>query len=372
MTTDVFLAAARDLTGDTLYRLDTLVSYESPPGSVSHLSACADLLARWGGQALGRPARRVVVDGVPHLLWSAEQQRVLVLGHYDTVWPLGTARTRPFTVLDDIATGPGVCDMKAGIVQLFAALRLLPDTSHVGLLLTGDEETGSVTSRALIERQARRSGAVLVLEPATAEGDVKVARKGGSVYRLVVRGRAAHAGAEPHRGVNATVEIAHQVLTLAGLGAPGIGGTSVTPTVLSGGTTTNTVPEQATVAIDVRAWTGAELERIDRIIRGLVPRLSEAGLRVEGGISRYPMEAEQAQPLLETLRQVADRIGVPPPGGAHAAGASDGNFTAMLGVPTLDGLGAVGGGAHARDEYVDLSRMPERIALLAGLVAALR
>ncbi|MET0419646.1 MAG: M20/M25/M40 family metallo-hydrolase, partial [Actinoplanes sp.] len=149
-------------------------------------------------------------------------------------------------------------------------------------------------------------------------------------------------------------------------------GTTVVPSVVAAGTTTNTVPAHATVAVDVRAWTGAELERIDRIIRGLVPRLSEAGLRVEGGISRYPMEAEQARPLFETLREVADRIGVPPPGGAHAAGASDGNFTAMLGVPTLDGLGAVGGGSHARDEYVDLSRMPERIALLAGLIAALR
>jgi glutamate carboxypeptidase len=371
MPSETLLATAHDMSSGMLHRLETLVSCESPPGSLDHLHTCADLLTGWFDRTLGRPGRRVVVDGVPHLLWAAEQQRVLLLGHYDTVWPAGTAQARPFTVTGDIATGPGVCDMKAGIVQLLAALSLVPDTSHVGVLLTGDEESGSVTSRDLIERQARRSGAVLVGEPATAEGHVKVARKGGSVYRLVAGGRAAHAGAEPHRGVNATVEVAHQVLTLLGLGAPDIGGTSVTPTLLSGGTTTNTVPEQASVAIDVRAWTGAELRRVDEAIRGLTPRLPGAALRVEGGINRYPMEASLAQPLLGLTRQVARDLGVPPPDGAHAAGASDGNFTAALGVPTLDGLGAVGGGSHARDEYVDLRRMPERAALLAGLVEQL-
>ncbi|MEV6298319.1 M20 family metallopeptidase [Actinoplanes sp. NPDC051861] len=368
MTANDLFAAARSMSPAMLHRLETLVSCESAPGSLPHLSACADLLAGWGEEVLGRPARRVVVDGVPHLLWPAARQRVLLLGHYDTVWPAGTVRARPFTVIDDIATGPGVCDMKAGIVQMFAALSLLADTSHIGVLLTGDEESGSVTSRGLIEREAGRSGAVLVCEPSTAEGHVKVARKGGSVYRLTVRGRAAHAGAEPHRGVNATVEVAHQVLTLLALGAANGGDTSVTPTVLSGGTTTNTVPEQASVAVDVRAWTGAELERVDQAIRGLVPRLPEAALWVDGGINRHPMVAELAQPLLDATREVARSIGVSPPEGAHAAGASDGNFTAALGVPTLDGLGAVGGGSHARDEYVDLRRMPERTALLAGLV----
>ncbi|MGQ5260886.1 M20/M25/M40 family metallo-hydrolase [Micromonospora sp. ZYX-F-536] len=365
------LDAATRLREDMVDRLGTLVASESAPGSLPHLESCADLLARWGEEALGRPARRVVIDGLPHLLWQAASQRVLLLGHFDTVFPVDTIRSRPFTVRKDVATGPGVCDMKGGIVQMFTALRLVEDTSAVGVLLTCDEESGSVTSRPLIEREARRSGAVLVCEAATPDGHVKVARKGGSVYRLTVRGRAAHAGVEPRRGVNATVEVAHQVLTLGALGAADSGGTSVTPTLLSAGTTTNTVPERASLAVDVRAWTRDELERVDHAIRGLVPFLPEATLAVQGGINRYPMSPELARPLLELAQSIARQLGIPDVVGAHAAGASDGNFTAALGVPTLDGLGAVGGGAHAADEYVCVDRMPERTALLAGLVDAL-
>ncbi len=360
--------AADKLQADMVDQLGTLVAYESAPGSLPHLESCADLLARWGTEVLGRPAQRVVLDGLPHLLWPAVDQRVLLLGHFDTVFPIGTTETRPFTVRGNVATGPGVCDMKAGIVQMFAALRLVEDTSTVGVLLTCDEESGSVTSRPLIEREARRSGAVLVCEAATPEGHVKVARKGGSVYRLTVQGRAAHAGVEPQRGINATVEVAHQVLALGALGTADSAGTSVTPTLLSAGTTTNTVPESASLAVDVRAWSKAELERVDHAIRRLQPHLSEATLTVCGGINRYPMPAELAQPLLEMARSTALAIGMPELVGAYAAGASDGNFTAALGVPTLDGLGAVGGGAHSADEYVCLDRMPERTALLAGLV----
>ncbi|MEU1586919.1 M20 family metallopeptidase [Micromonospora sp. NPDC005710] len=365
------LDAATQLKADMVDRLSTLVATESAPGSLPHLESCADLLTRWGEEVLGRPATRVVIDGLPHLLWPAADQRVLLLGHFDTVFPVGTTGSRPFTVHNDVATGPGVCDMKGGIVQMFTALRLVEDTSAVGVLLTCDEESGSVTSRPLIEREARRSGAVLVCEAATPDGHVKVARKGGSVYRLTVRGRAAHAGVEPRRGVNATVEVAHQVLTLGALGAADSGGTSVTPTLLSAGTTTNTVPERASLAVDVRAWTADELERVDHAIRGLVPFLPEATLAVQGGINRYPMSPELARPLLELAQSIARQLGIPDLVGAHAAGASDGNFTAALGVPTLDGLGAVGGGAHADDEYVCVDRMPERTALLAGLVDAL-
>ncbi|GAA4701306.1 M20 family metallopeptidase [Phytohabitans rumicis] len=351
-------------------RLGELVGCESPAGSMSHLAACADLLAGWGAAVLGAPPQRVVRDGLPHLLWSVPDQRVLLLGHFDTVWPAGTIRSWPFAVNGTVATGPGVCDMKAGIVQMFTALGLLASTSRVGVLLTCDEEVGSGTSRALIERQARRSGAVLVCEPSTPEGHLKVARKGGSVYRLTVHGRAAHAGVEPHRGVNATVEAAHQVLAVRALAAPSEG-TSVTPTMIAAGTTTNTVPERATLTVDVRGWTRAELDRVDREIHCLTPLLPEAGLTVDGTVNRYPMTPDLALPLLDLARAAAKDIGLPPPEGAHAPGASDGNFTAALGVPTLDGLGAVGGGAHARDEYVDLSRLPERAALLAGLIERL-
>ncbi|MGC5032538.1 M20 family metallopeptidase [Micromonospora sp. DT229] len=360
--------AADKLQADMIDQLATLVGCESAPGSLPHLESCADLLAEWGEQVLGRPAERVVLDGLPHLLWPAVDQRVLLLGHFDTVFPVGTTRIRPFTVRGNVATGPGVCDMKAGIVQMFTALRLVEDTSTVGVLLTCDEESGSVTSRPLIEREARRSGAVLVCEAATPEGQVKVARKGGSVYRLTIQGRAAHAGVEPQRGVNATVEVAHQVLALGALGTADSAGTSVTPTLLSAGTTTNTVPEIASLAVDVRAWTRAELERVDQAIRKLEPHLPEATLAVRGGINRYPMPAELAQSLLELAQSTAEALELPKVVGAYAAGASDGNFTAALGVPTLDGLGAVGGGAHSAEEYVYLDRMPERTALLAGLV----
>jgi glutamate carboxypeptidase len=352
-------------------QLSELVSCESPAGSRPHLAACADLLAGWGDAVLGRPAQRAVVDGIPHLLWSVPDQRVLLLGHFDTVWPAGTIRNWPFAVAGNRATGPGVCDMKAGIVQLFAAVRMLTDSSRVGVLLTGDEEGGSPTSRELIEREARRSGSVLVCEPSTPDGRLKVARKGVSFYRLVVRGRAAHAGVEPHRGINATVEVAHQVLAAQALAAAAADGTSVTPTVLAAGTTMNTVPEQASLNIDVRAWTRAELDRVDRAIHGLVPQLPDATLAIEGGVNRYPMTPGLALPLLERARAAARAIGLPAPAGAHAPGASDANITAALGVPTLDGLGAVGGNAHARGEYIEVNMMPERAALLAALIEPL-
>lgn len=245
-------------------RLAELVTLESPPGGLGSLGRCADLLAGWGSAVLGRPPLRVVRDGLPHLLWPAEDQRVLLLGHFDTVWPQGTIRDWPFEVADGRATGPGVLDMKAGIVQMFAALAALPDTatSRAGVLLTCDEESGSVTSRALIDQEAVRSGAVLVCEAGAPDGRLKIARKGGSVYRLTARGRAAHAGVEPHLGINATVELAHHVLAVRSLADPARG-TSVTPTVVSGGTTSNTVPEYATLTIDIRSWTRSELERVD-------------------------------------------------------------------------------------------------------------
>jgi glutamate carboxypeptidase len=260
--------------------------------------------------------------------------------------------------------------MKSGVVQMLAALASLPDTSHVGLLLTCDEETGSVTSRPLIEREARRSGAVLVGEPSNPDGALKIARKGGSAYRLSAHGRAAHAGVEPHNGINATVEIAHQVLavqTFADVDA----GTTVTPTVLGSGTTSNTVPEAATLAIDVRAWSGEELERVDRLIRTLPTRLDGAGLTVDGGFNRYPLPVESSRDLFEAARSAAGDLGLVLPEGAWAPGASDANFTAAVGAPTLDGLGGVGGGSHARSEYVDVSQMALRAELLARLVGRL-
>lgn len=361
-----FGQGSRAQAGTMVHRLRQLVHQESPPGAVRHLHACADLLESWINPVLGRRAVRVVRDGLPHLLWPADDGQVLLLGHYDTVWPEGTVTDWPFATAEGIATGPGVCDMKSGIVQMVTALSLLPDTSRVGVLLTCDEESGSPTSRPLIEQEARRSRAVLVAEPATESGALKVARKGGSMYRITVRGRAAHAGVEPHRGVNAAVELAYQVLAVRALATEG---TSVTPTVLSAGSISNQVPESATFCVDVRAWTRTELDRVDRMIHAMTPRLTDAALVVGGGINRYPLPEAVALPLLEVARRVGRELGLPPLAGAHAPGASDANFTGSLGVPTLDGFGGVGGGSHARTEWVDVTQLADRAALLAGTVA---
>jgi glutamate carboxypeptidase len=348
-------------------RLQELVSCESPSGDASCLAACADLLTSWGDAALGRRVERFVEGGVPHLLWRAPTPVVLLLGHFDTVWPRGTVAEWPLTIRDRRASGPGVFDMKAGIVQMLAAVQLVADRSRVSVLLTGDEETGSATSRELIEGEARRVRAVLVCEPSADGGAAKIARKGTAGYRITVTGLAAHAGLEPELGVNAGVELAHQVLALESLAAPGAG-TTVTPTVLAAGTTPNTVPERGVLTVDVRGWSRDELQRVDRAIRDLPPRLPGAAIAVTGGVNRWPLEPAMASPILEIAQSAAADIGVPRLDGVRSGGGSDGNLTAAAGVPTLDGLGAVGGHPHARTEWVDVAAMPDRAALLAAIV----
>jgi glutamate carboxypeptidase len=348
--------------------LAELVACESPSAEAAALARCAALLDDMGMEAFGRPAERLTAAGRLHLLWPATApQPVLILGHFDTVWPLGTLADWPYTVTDGIASGPGVFDMKAGIVQALAAVTLLDRKDSVSLLLTSDEEVGSPSSRPLIEDQARRASAVLVCEPSADGGAVKIARKGVGGYQINIGGRAAHAGLEPHLGVNAGIEMAYQVLALAGLADPGVQ-TTVTPTMLAAGTTMNTVPELARVTVDVRAWTAAELERVDEQIRLLEPRLPEAAVTITGGINRYPLEPAAAVGLFELTQTAADDIGIEPPDGVRSGGGSDGNLTAALGVPTLDGLGAVGGRPHARSEHADVRTMPDRAALLAALI----
>ncbi|HEY7143680.1 MAG TPA: M20/M25/M40 family metallo-hydrolase [Streptosporangiaceae bacterium] len=352
-------------------RLAELVECESPSADTAALNRCAALLADMGAEVFGRPPELRTAGGLPHLLWpAASQDPVLILGHFDTVWPLGTLADWPYAVADGIASGPGVFDMKAGIVQALAAVALLAPAGldgSVSLLLTSDEEVGSGTSRPLIEERASAAAAVLVCEPSADGGAVKIARKGVSGYRIGVRGRAAHAGLEPERGVNAGLELAHQVLDLARL-ADQVEQTTVTPTLAAAGSTANTVPETASAAVDVRAWTRAELDRVDRQIRLLTPRLPGATVTVTGGINRYPMEPGAAMGLFELARAAAADVGMEPPAGVRSGGGSDGNLTAALGVPTLDGLGAVGGGPHARTEHADVRLMAARAALLAALV----
>jgi glutamate carboxypeptidase len=346
--------------------LRALVEVESPsssPVATRRAGAVLDdlLLERTGRRGAW------VGDAREHLLWTGGgTPRVLLLGHVDTVWPEGTLDRWPFDVVDGRATGPGCFDMKAGLVQGLSALARLDDLSEVALLVTTDEEIGSPTSRALVEQTAAGCQAVLVLEP-SADGALKTARKGVGLYEVVVTGRAAHAGLEPEAGANAAVEVAHQVLAIAGLGEPARG-TTVTPTVVSAGTTTNTVPEQARVAVDVRALDRAEQERVDAALRRLPPVVDGCRLDVVGGVNRPPLDATASADLFARAQRLASGLGLPPLRGARVGGASDGNLTAGAGVPTLDGLGAVGGGAHAEGEHVLVAQLEPRAALVAALL----
>jgi len=353
-----------------LDRLRSLVSIETPTGDAGAISAALTLIDSWIAPVVGGQGEVIEVGGVRHLLWrGGTSPSVLLLGHVDTVWPLGTIAERPFGVDGDRITGPGVFDMKAGIVVMAEALRLVADPQDVAILLTSDEETGSVTSRPLIEREAKRCGAVLVLEPSL-DGAVKTARRGGSIYRVEVHGRAAHAGLEPERGRNALTELAHQVLALPVLADANLG-TTVSPTVARAGTVTNAIPDHAELRIDVRAWSVAELERVHQELLALSAHTPDVRLVLHGGINRPPMERHASRGLLALARAVAEKLGQPELCDVAVGGASDGNFTAAAGASTLDGLGPNGGGAHAVDEWVSLDSMLDRIALIAGTVDAI-
>jgi glutamate carboxypeptidase len=347
--------------------LEELVRCESPSHDQAAVARSADLVAAIGTRLLG-----VAPDRLPHhcLRWHFGDgaTRVLLLGHHDTVWPIGSLETHPFRNSDGILRGPGCFDMKAGLVQALHAVAELPDRAGVTILVTGDEELGSPDSRGLIEAEAAGCAAALVLEASADGGALKTERKGVSLYRVRAEGRAAHAGLEPEKGVNASVELSHQILAVLALADPDAG-TTVTPTRMTSGTTTNTVPAAGDFAVDVRIRTLAEQERVDAAMRGLAPALPGARLIIEGGPNRPPLEPHGA--LYEQAVAAARRLGLPEPGQAAVGGASDGNFTAGVGTPTLDGLGAVGGGAHADDEHVIVAELPARTALLATLTADL-
>ncbi|MFI9590037.1 M20 family metallopeptidase [Nonomuraea sp. NPDC052265] len=349
--------------------LEELVLCESFSRDLEAVARSAKVVAAMGARHLGAQPEFLVIDGVTHLRWTFGTPRVLLLGHHDTVWPIGTLATHPWSVVDGVARGPGVFDMKAGLVQTFHALAGLDSLDGVTLLVTGDEELGSITSAPLITDTARGLAATFVMEAGADGGALKTSRKGTSMYTLRVRGKAAHAGLEPEKGANAGVELAHQILAIAALGA---GDTTVTPTVLRGGTTLNTVPAEASVGVDVRASTVAEQQRVDAAMRALAPAVPGTRLEVEGGPNRPPLEAAMSASLYALAQDLAERLDVGPLPAAAVGGASDGNFTAGAGCPTLDGLGAVGGGAHADHEHVVVAEMPRRTALLRALVEAVR
>ncbi|WP_370366708.1 M20 family metallopeptidase [Catenulispora sp. GP43] len=357
--------------------LETLVCCESPTADRAATARCADLFADMGSRLLGTHAERLEHGGTAQLRWRfGPGDRVLLLGHLDTVWPHGTLDRLPFAVTDGRITGPGCFDMKAGLVQMLHALAALrqngPDAlDGVSILVTTDEEVGSPAARTLIQDEARRTQAVLVLEAsAGADGALKTARKGAGCHRLHVQGRAAHAGLEPERGANAAVELAHQILEIVKLANPEAG-TTVTPSLTAAGDSANTVPATAQVAVDVRAFSIEEQRRVAADLEALRPRLDGTSLRIERGPESPPLPPESSRELFARAERAAARLGMPPLRGVAVGGGSDGNWTAAVGTPTLDGLGAVGGGAHAEDEHVLAETMPERAALLAELVADL-
>ncbi|WP_210023358.1 MULTISPECIES: M20 family metallopeptidase [unclassified Paenibacillus] len=341
-----------------------------------------DLIADWytrefqrltGGRVVRIP-NETYGDRLLCEVGSGEKQ-ILLVGHYDTVWPLGEAKRRPFRIEDDRAYGPGVYDMKAGLLQAIFAVKALLDSGRfpadkkVVLLMNSDEELGSPTSRAFIEEQAKRSAAAFVLEPPMEpSGALKTARKGSGRYKLNVQGISAHAGVNPEKGVSAIHELACQIQRLHALTDYSLG-TTVNIGVIRGGIGSNVIAEHAEGEIDVRVGTSAEADRIEEELNGLVPVLPQAQLTLTGRMMRPPMERTERTAELFALAQDIARTehGVELTE-THTGGVSDGNFTAAVGTPTLDGLGARGDYAHSPDEYIRLDEMPFRTALLAELI----
>jgi glutamate carboxypeptidase len=362
---------ANQLLPAMLDAVEALVAIESPTENVDACAAvvraAVGICERW----LPAPARIETHGGRPVFRWGPAHPRVLLLGHLDTVWPVGTIERLPFRVDDEVLRGPGVFDMKSGVVQGWAALALarVREDSGVGMLLTTDEETGSHASREVIADASAAAAAVLVLEPSF-DGALKTARKGTSWYTVEFAGRAAHAGLDPERGVNALLAAA-EFTRDCGQWGDAEAGTTVTPTLMHSGTTANTVPAAASLTLDVRAWSLDEQSRVDRAVRAWQPSVNASGTLVLGGIDRPAMEASHSADLFARARSIAERIGLPPLQGGAVGGASDGNLTAAAGIPTLDGLGAVGDGAHADDEWASVPALADRAALLAALIDSL-
>jgi glutamate carboxypeptidase len=347
--------------------LDVLVSSESPSRDIDRLQAHAQLLSDLMERMLGSAPTLIDSPVGPHIHWrGGTDPKVLILGHHDTVHPAGTLARLPFSVRDGIATGPGVFDMKAGIVQAIYAVASLEDSSNVEILLSADEEIGSRASRALIEERAIACGSVLVLEPSGDGGALKIGRKGTGTITLSIEGRASHAGLEPEKGINSLVELATLIPQIVAIADESMG-TTVTPTLASAGTADNVVPALTTCAVDVRVAVPSEKPRVEAAFAALRLQHPEARLVVSGQIGRPPMHESAAAGLFPIAVAVAKRIGVNSLEGVVVGGGSDGNFTAAVGVETLDGLGAVGGGAHGDTEHVVVATMPQRAALLAGL-----
>jgi glutamate carboxypeptidase len=371
-----FLAFFKTRQDDMLLRLKQLVEIESP----SHDKAAVDQVgARVAGwmQAAGATVTRLPRQDAGDLYLGSvvgvnKEKKLLILCHMDTVWPLGTVAERPPVYRDGRFYGPGAVDMKGGIVLALAVLEGLRDlglkpAADVQLLMTGDEETGSVASRETIETLAQESALVLCLEPGLADGSLKTARKGGATFRITARGRAAHAGGAHGSGVNAIQEIAHHILYLQSL-TDYERGTTVSVGEIQGGIATNIVPPECTIVVDTRVMYPGERERLSQLIHALKPVLPGATLEISESLGRAPMPRDARMALtFATAREIAARQGFDLTE-ASTGGASDGNLAAAFGIPVLDGLGPAGAGLHAVDEYVEVSSLAQRAALLAAIL----
>ncbi len=357
---------------------EALVGLESPTTDKAAVDRCGAALAARLQAIGGRVTRLPRPDRGDHLLaeFGCGTSQILMLGHFDTVWPVGQLGRMPLTRVDGRLHGPGVFDMKAGIAIAMLATRALLETGaplhhRIVMLWTTDEEVGSESSRAAIEDEARRSTAVLVLEPSLPGGAVKTSRKGCGTYQLTVRGVAAHAGIEPQKGASAVQELAHQILRVNAL-QDLERGISVNVVQVSGGLRSNVIPDEARATVDVRVPTAAAAAEIEAAFRALRPVDARTSVDAAGGIDRPPLErTDLVLRLYKQAQDVARELGQALTEGGTGGG-SDGNFTAALGVPTLDGLGAIGDGAHALHEHVDIETLTDRAALVAGLITRIQ
>jgi len=356
--------------------LKQLVTLESPSTDKSAVDRCSAFVET-AFRDLGLDTRRVPIEFAgDHLIadWhsrGAGTGQILVLMHLDTVWPLGTLERMPIRKDEGRLYGPGTYDMKASVAIAWLAIRALLDLDRtpfrsIHLLFTSDEETGSESSVDLIQTEAKQSDLVLVMEPALPNGELKTARKGVGAFNLTAHGRSSHAGGNHEKGVNAIEELAHHVLALQKL-TDYARGTTVNVGVISGGTRSNVVPDRAEMQVDFRVETMGEAERIAQTFQSLQPVLPQARLEVSGGLNRPPMERDATMiATFEQAQRIAAGMGMELKEGSTGGG-SDGNFTAALGIPTLDGLGPLGDGAHALHEHIVIESVAQRAALLAAL-----
>lgn len=361
---------------DMVALLEQLARYESPSYDKGAIDACTAFVAERLG-ALGAEVAVVPQTTAGNHLaarWPGidTSQQFLTLCHLDTVWPRGTLQAMPLREEDGRLFGPGIYDMKAGTAILLTALHVLREAglqpkSPVQMLFTSDEEIGSPTSRGLIEAEARRSRLAVVLEPALAGGQIKTFRKGVGDFTVVAHGRAAHAGGDHQKGLNAIEELAYHIPYLQKL-TDYAAGTTVNVGIIRGGTASNVVPDRAEMEVDFRVAKMSEIDRIIPVIQGLQPVLNGIQLEISGGLNRPPMEHNALMiKTFEQARRLAATVGLTLEEGSTGGG-SDGNFTAALGVPTLDGMGAVGDGAHAIHEHIIIRSLADRTALLATLL----